>query len=51
MLWHLLVSHYNGMWPKYFLQQIPRLWLLLETLGKVGPSPVAARARLQEALN
>ncbi|MGE0885430.1 MAG: YkgJ family cysteine cluster protein [Blastocatellales bacterium] len=27
-----------------------RLWLLLEALGKVGPSPVAARARLQEAL-
>ncbi len=27
-----------------------RLWLLLEALGKVGPSPVAARARLQQAL-
>ena len=27
-----------------------RLWLLLRTLGKVGPSPVAARARLQQAL-
>ena len=27
-----------------------RLWLLLEALGKVGPSPVATRARLQQAL-
>ncbi len=27
-----------------------RLWLLLEALGKVGPSPVASRARLQQAL-
>lgn len=27
-----------------------RLWLLLEALGKVGPSPIAARARLQQAL-
>lgn len=27
-----------------------RLWMLLETLGQVGPSPVAARARLQQAL-
>lgn len=27
-----------------------RLWLLLEALGKIGPSPVAARARLQQAL-
>lgn len=27
-----------------------RLWMLLETLGKVGPSPVAARARLEQAL-
>jgi Fe-S-cluster containining protein len=27
-----------------------RLWLLLDALGKVGPSPVAARARLQQAL-
>jgi Fe-S-cluster containining protein len=27
-----------------------RLWLLLEALGKVGPSPAAARARLRQAL-
>jgi hypothetical protein len=24
MLWRLLVRHYYGMWPKYFLQQIPK---------------------------
>lgn len=31
-------------------QLYARLWLLLKTIRRVGPSPVAARARLQQAL-
>ena len=54
MLWHLLVSHYYGMWPKYFLQQI-LLYALCSGfaghgLGRRRLSATSPQAQLRPAI-